>query len=231
MTPDEIRSRVARSAVKLTAGGFRPTGEMTESWLCRTFLFGQDELMPLNAAGEPLLPLAQICLKSLPFVPACLDGIELVTAFIGSKLPDEFEPMGETWLVREYSNMADVVQKDLPQPESFLKPFPLSAQQIDNDWPEWDGGGLDEEMTDAILALEDSGEIGDYFDLAKHEYGHKVGGYPSFCQSGVDAGDGFEFAFQVSSDEKINLNVVDSGSLQFYRNPQSGEWKIYYDFY
>lgn len=126
--------------------------------------------------------------------------------------------------------MAYVVQKDLPQPKSFLKPFPLSVQRIDNDWPGWDAGGLDEGMADEILALEGSDQIGDYFDLSEHEYGHKVGGYPSFCQSGVDAGDGFEFAFQVSSDEKINLNVVDNGSLQFYRNPKSGGG-IYYDFY
>jgi hypothetical protein len=231
MTPDQIRAKVARTASKLTAGGFRPTGEISESWLCKVFLFGPDEGMPLNSAGELLLPLAQIYLEGLPAIPECLEGIELVTAFIGASLPGEFEPMGEKWLVREYASLADVARKELPQPESFLKAFPVSSERFDNDWPAWDGGGLDEEMTDEILALEDSGVIGDYYDIAEHEYGHKVGGYPSFCQPGVDAGPGFEFAFQVSSDQKINLNVVDNGSLQFYRNPQTREWKIYYDFY
>ena len=86
-------------------------------------------------------------------------------------------------------------------------------------------------MVNEILALEARGEIDGYFDIYEHEYGHKVGGYPSFCQSGVDAGDGFEFAFQVASDSKINLNVVDNGVLQFYRNSRSREWTIYYDFY
>ncbi len=231
MTPEEIRSRVAKSAVKLTAGGFRPTGEPTESWLGRVFLSGPDEERPVNSVGDPLLPLAQICLASSPFAPACLEGVELVTVFIGSSLPDEFEPMDENWIIREYSNMADLIERDWPSPRSFLKPFPVSFQRIDDEWPCWDGGGLTDEMSDAILALEASGEISDYYDLGEHYYVHKVGGYPSFCQPGIDPGDGFEFAFQISSDPKINLNVVDGGSLQFYRNPATAEWKLYYDFY
>ena len=47
----------------------------------------------------------------------------------------------------------------------------------------------------------------------------------------IDAGEGFEFVFQVSSDSKINLNVIDCGSFQFYRNPKTNAWKIYCDFY
>ncbi len=66
---------------------------------------------------------------------------------------------------------------------------------------------------------------------ATHTYEHKIGGYPSFCQSGVDPGEGFEFVFQISSDSKINLNVVDSGSLMFWKHNETGEWALYYDFY
>lgn len=36
---------------------------------------------------------------------------------------------------------------------------------------------------------------------------------------------------QISSDAKINLNVVDSGSLMFWKHRDSGEWALYYDFY
>lgn len=64
-----------------------------------------------------------------------------------------------------------------------------------------------------------------------HTYEHKIGGYPSFCQPGVDPGDDFEFVFQISSDPKINLNVVDGGSLMFWKNNTTGTWAIYYDFY
>jgi len=231
MNLEEIRERASKKASKLTAGGFRPTGDDKESWLGRVFLYRDDEGIPKDSAGKELFPLAQIHIPSLPWKPKCLEGIELLTAFIGQKFPGEFEPMGETWLIREYKSLEGLKKKELTATESFLKAFPVSAEIFESDWPNWDGGGLDDEASDAILELEDAGEIEDYYDVADHHYGHKVGGYPSFCQSGIDAGKGFEFAFQVSSDAKINLNVVDNGSFQFYRNSSSGEWKIYYDFY
>ncbi len=37
--------------------------------------------------------------------------------------------------------------------------------------------------------------------------------------------------YELSSDAKINLNVVDSGSLMFWKNVVTGEWALYYDFY
>jgi len=231
MNKEEIRQRAVRSASKLIAGGFRPSGENTESWLGRVFLYAADELIPTDSEGNGLYPLAQIYLPGLPFVPSCLNGIALITVFIGRKYPRRFEPMGQTWLIREYSDIGALERKELQTEGSFLKAFPVSSELTENDWPNWDGGGLEEEVSDAILNLEDSGEIEDYYDIADHEYGHKVGGYPSFCQSGVNPGEGFQFAFQISSDPKINLNVVDNGSFQFYRNPSNGEWKIYYDFY
>lgn len=101
---------------------------------------------------------------------------------------------------------------------------------IEKDYPQWEGG-IPVDIADAVLKLEIEGEIEDYYDIVEHLYTHKIGGYPSFCQSGVDFGEGFEFAFQISSDEKINLNVVDNGSLMFSRNQNTGEWKLYYDFY
>lgn len=42
---------------------------------------------------------------------------------------------------------------------------------------------------------------------------------------------GYEFVFQISTNEKANLNVVDNGSFMFARNAESGDWSIYYDFY
>ena len=90
---------------------------------------------------------------------------------------------------------------------------------------------MPEDIEAEILRLERTGEIQSYYDLITHAYEHKIGGYPSFCQSGVDPGDDFEFVFQISSDPKINLNVVDGGSLMFWKNNTTGTWAIYYDFY
>ena len=79
-----------------------------------------------------------------------------------------------------------------------------------DDVASWDGGGLDADAIDEILRLEETEGL--------------------FCQSGVSFGDGFQFVFQISSDEKAGFNVIDGGSLMFAKNPQSGAWSLYYDF-
>jgi len=107
--------------------------------------------------------------------------------------------------------------------------LPLKAGLVEADYPVWDGGGLTSDEEDAFLKLENDGDIPDYYDVTSHIYGHKFGGYPSFCQSGVDL-DPYEFVFQISSDPKIRVNVIDGGSLTFWRHPETGDWKLYYDF-
>ncbi|MGE8391704.1 DUF1963 domain-containing protein [Pseudomonas sp. BIGb0427] len=231
MDIEAIKQRLAKPAMRFFAGGFRPTNSDEESWLGRVFLYGPDEGVPTNAAGEPLLPVAQFHLPSLPFSSPLLKDIRVLTLFVGYPFPDEFEPMGNNWLIREYRADDELVRKDLPVANSFLKAFPLRAEKLAEDYPLWDGGGVPDELVTEIVKLEQAGDIECYYEVITHAYEHKIGGYPSFCQSGVDPGDGFEFVFQVSSDAKINLNVIDSGSLMFFKHRDSGEWTIYYDFY
>ncbi|TDS13000.1 DUF1963 domain-containing protein [Sphingobacterium paludis] len=113
----------------------------------------------------------------------------------------------------------------------LLKPFPLRPQPTRDDYPVWDGGGLTREMEVEILELERSGIIESYYDITENQYGHKLGGYPSFCQPGVYFGDNFEFVFQIASDDKARLNIVDSGTMYFAKNAITGEWIFYCDFY
>ena len=105
------------------------------------------------------------------------------------------------------------------------------AEAVAEDFPLWDGGGIPDEVEQAILDLERSGRIECYYDLINHCYEHKLGGYPSYCQSGIDVGDGFEFVMQIASDAKIGLNVVDGGKLMFWKHRDTGEWALYFDFY
>ncbi|MBC3882613.1 DUF1963 domain-containing protein [Undibacterium sp. LX40W] len=227
----EIKKQLAKPATKFSAGGFRPTHSEDESWLGQVFLFREDESIPKNDAGESLLPLAQFHLPSLPFVPLCLKDVRVLTVFISQSFPEPFEKMGCNWVVREYFHQEVLVRKEVRVESSYLKPFPLKAEIVHEDYPLWDGGGVPYDVEREVLRLEKDGEIESYYDLITHSYEHKIGGYPSFCQSGVDPGDGFEFVFQVSSDSKINLNVVDNGSLMFWKHRTSGEWAVYYDFY
>ena len=93
----------------------------------------------------------------------------------------------------------------------------------------------DEEIADEILRLEDEGIIEDYYEeivnIEESYDGHKVGGYPGFCQPGISFGADYEFAIQISSDEKAHINIVDNGNIYLSKNIKTGEWKFYCDFY
>lgn len=231
MDIQEIQLHLAKPAVKFSAGGFRPTHSDEESWLGRVFLFREDEELPRNRAGETLLPFAQLYLPSLPFHSPLLKGVRVLSVFVANPFPEPLEPMGERWLIREYRDDEVLVRKELAAPGAFLKPMPIKAEAVAEDFPLWDGGGIPVEVEQAILDLERSGRIECYYDLISHCYEHKLGGYPSYCQSGIDVGDGFEFVMQIASDAKIGLNVVDGGKLMFWKHRDTGEWALYFDFY
>ncbi|WP_282116998.1 DUF1963 domain-containing protein [Cellulophaga baltica] len=235
MTPEEVKHKISKEATIFTVGGFRPEHTIEESWIGKVSVYTREESIPLDANGALMFPLAQFYLPNLPFVSPKLSKTKIITVFIANTYPECFEEMGQHWVIREYENLDSIVLKDLSNPESFIKAFPLKPA-LEKDCPLWDGGGLTPEMEDEILALENEGVIDDYYDLADfHQYEHKLGGYPSFCQPGIGIadgfGEGFEFVFQITSDEKINLNVIDSGSLMFGKNDQTKKWAIYYDFY
>ena len=231
MDIEDIKRRLVKPATEFEAGGFRPTDTVEESWLGRVFLCRPDEDLPLGADGQPLLPIAQFYLPALPYVSPLLVNTRVLTLFMAEEFPECFDAMGDQWLIREYSYDDELVRKELSAPGSYLTPFALKATYLKQDYPQWDEGGIPEPLFEEICKLEAAGVITDYFDYITHSYRHKIGGYPSFCQSGVDPGEGFEFIFQISSDDKINLNVVDNGSLMFWKHRVTGEWTIYYDFH
>jgi len=227
----QIKRKLAKPATRLFAGGFRPTNADDESWLGRVFFFREEEAVPQTPDGKDLLPLAQFYLPNLPFTSPLLKDVRVLTLFVADHFPEQFEEMGNNWVIREYGHQETIIRKELQVPSSYLKPFPLRAEFVPEDFPLWDGGGIPPELEREILELERNGAIENYYAFTIHAYEHKIGGYPSFCQSGVDPGDNFEFVFQISSDPKINLNVVDNGSLMFWKNKNTGKWAIYYDFY
>ncbi|WP_324026356.1 DUF1963 domain-containing protein [Maribacter sp. BPC-D8] len=231
MTIKDIKDKISKDATVFKVGGFRPENTIEESWIGKVTAYKSDETIPTDKNGELMLPLAQIYIPNLPFIHPNLSKTKILTVFISNEYPECFEKMGENWVIREYENLDNISIKELSNPKSFIKPFPLKAE-INKDCPLWDGGGLSSEMEELINGLEDSGEIDSYYDIADfHQKEHKMGGFPSFCQSGIDFGEGFEFVLQITSDQKINLNVIDSGSLMFAKNDQTNEWSFYYDFY
>lgn len=229
MNLDQLKKQIKRPCTELKAGGFRPTNEIEESWLGRVSLFLSEEELPIDKNGNQMAPLGQFYLPSMPFVPEALSNISVLTVFMSPELEGDSDLMEGFWEIREYRSADVLVRKDFEAENTWLKPFPLKSGLVEADYPVWDGGGLTSGEEDAFLKLENNGDISDYYDVTSHIYGHKFGGYPSFCQSGVDL-DPYDFVFQISSDPKIHLNVIDGGSLMFWRHPETAEWKLYYDF-
>jgi uncharacterized protein YwqG len=224
-----LLEQVGRPCTSFEVGGFRPTNAIEESWLGRVSHFLPEEDVPLDKHGNRMMPLGQFYLPALPFVPEPLSKLSVLTVFISPELEGDSELMEGCFEVREYEKIDRLVRREPEKGGAELKPFPLRPQLVEVDHPVWDGGGLTREQEDAFLALEGRREISNYYDVTSHVYGHKIGGYPSFCQSGVDLHP-YEFVFQISSDSKIQLNVIDNGSLTFWRHPNLGTWKLYYDF-
>ncbi|MFG0592291.1 DUF1963 domain-containing protein [Myroides odoratimimus] len=235
-TIEQLKQEIGRTITAFEVGGFRPLNTIEESWIARVTAYKEEEGIPLDDQGREMIPLLQLYLSNLPFVPKALEGIVLLTVFMSYNYPEQLEPMGNKWVIRTYDSLEGVVQKELTNKDSILHPFPLKPRLEQVDYPIWDGGGLTLEQEDRICEMEDEGVMESYYDVFDtHCYDTKLGGYPSYCQSGIgvdeEYGEGHEFVFQISTNEKVNLNVVDNGSFMFAYNKQSKGWSIYYDFY
>ena len=228
----EIKNRLAKRATALSAGGFKPTYSDKECWIGRVAFYKEEESVPEDAGGIPMLPLLQLSLEGLPYVPDGLENTKMITVFISEDLPTDRYPYvnGDGWVLREYSKDDQLVNKRLENIDSYIRSFPLKTTFIREDYPVWDGGGIPSELADEIIRLEKAGEIADYYDVVDNNYGHKLGGYPTFSQPGIDFGEDFEFLLQIASDEKANLNIVDSGTIFLAKNRKTREWKLYIDF-
>lgn len=228
---DEIKKILVKRATGFTTGGFKPTNSYTESWIGRVYLYKEDESIPTDSKGETMLPILQICLDGLPYIPEAVKGTKVLTVFISKDMPSRLSTNGEDWIIREYTENDLLVIKDLSNPSSPMKPFPLKSHLIEEDYPVWDSGDIPPEIEDELVEMEDQEKISDYYDYTECYSGHKIGGYPCYIQSGVDFGNGYEFMIQIASDEKAHLNIIDSGNLYLAKNSQSGDWKLYCDFY
>ena len=225
---ENIKRQIVRSATEFIISDFNPSNSFSKSWIGKVYLYKNDEEIPKDSNGVLMIPLMQLNLENL-VLPEIISDSKVITVFVSEELPMDLIENGQNWLLREYKKSDSLTIKKLTHPKTKIKSFPLKTQNIDQ--PVWDGGDLTSEIEDKIIELENSGIIEDYHDVTENYYGHKLGGYPSFCQPGIDFGNDFEFIFQIASDDKANLNFVDSGTLFFAKNRKTGEWRYYCDFY
>lgn len=228
---EEIKKQLVKRATGFTTGGFKPTNSNTECWIGRVYLYREDEDIPIDDNGAIMFPLLQICLEELPYVPDALKGTKVLTVFVSKNMPGRLAYNGNNWVIREYKEEDILVFKDICNNSSPITPYPLKSQLVNEDYPVWDSGDIPMDIEDELVKMEESGEITDYYDYTDCFSEHKIGGYPSYIQSGINFGDGYEFMLQIASDEKANLNIIDSGNFYLAKNSQTGDWRLYCDFY
>lgn len=228
MNVSEVKAVLNKQAITFQTGGLRSTEEIGESWIGKVIwgMKGQEEHLNF----EPLLTLF---LNDLPFVPLELAKFKLVTIHMDYNVFDNLteENLASYFKITCYTDLNGIER--LNETSKKIKPFPLKPILIQDDTPSREI--LDEsnpEIFKGILKLEEEEDIEYYGDIAKEVYDiHKLGGYPSFTQSGVYYGDDYPFVFQLYSDAKAQFNVVDGGGFYFFYNSKKQDWIVHCDFF
>ncbi len=227
---EKLRTILKRKATIFHIGGRRPLDSLEQSWIGRVTVALPAEEQPIDVQGNAMAPIMQLYLPAMPFVPQAMRDVKLLTVFLSPDVLDH-EDMEGYMCIREYTSVEDLVEKDFGPAFMHIKAFPLFPELLENDYPVWDGEDIPEENGDAINNMDE--EEPDYFEdiVEGIHVVHKIGGYPSFIQSGIDFGEGCEFVFQIASDAKAGLNIVDGGCFYFAKHQNEGAWRGYFDFY
>ena len=99
---EEIKKQLVKRATGFITGGFRPTNSNTESWIGQVYLYRESEDIPIDSNGKAMLPLLQICLEGLPYIPDALKGSKVLTVFVSENMPGRLAYNGDDWVIREY---------------------------------------------------------------------------------------------------------------------------------
>lgn len=177
-------------------GGFRPSDSPTASWFGEAGVGLPGETLP-DYQGKTMLPLLQVNVTELPYIPSQLEKTKLLIVFLNrDKIPFD-KPHGEGWLIREYTSLEQLVPLPLASEPEHIRPFPIKWELSERDAPGWEMAGSLADMSE-IHESDDASNL--FFERYEGIAGTKMGGYPYEIQHG-DFGDS-EFVFQIGSEEK-----------------------------
>ncbi|XEC96669.1 DUF1963 domain-containing protein [Paenibacillus tarimensis] len=231
-----LKDKFVRRATLMEIGGFKPTGDLTSSIFGKVNLSLPDEEWP-HSNNKPMIPICQVNLVQLPYIPELLRDIEMITLFIDSEELPSNCPNGQTWCLRAYSDIKDLVPiKDQPI-ESSVKVFEMKPILVEEDYPHW------EDFVNDLYKehIEVTEEIKEYYERHfQNVPGFKIGGWPTLIQSEIFWAPYNQhpaepkFAFQIDSTEKGNWYWGDSGVGYIGRGTSKGstnEWVIEWQCY
>lgn len=229
MNIEEIKESLKKKATVFSTGGICPTNELHESWIGKVGWKNPGETHPTDETGLQMIPLATLFLDNLENLPNSLSGIKLITIFMNNNSnPDDDFDYVNCFEIRTYNTLENLIPCNYTS--DFINAFPLVPKSVDNDYPQYED--LDKDLIRIISEKEENEDFDYYEDICIDSYStHKIGGYPSSIQGGVGFPVGFEFVFQITSDPKANINIVDSGNLYFGYNPNNKKWSVRCDFY
>lgn len=231
MQYDAFIQKLAKRAVIMQIGGFRPSDDPLASWFGKVNVAAPGESWPMNNEGQPMHALCQLNIADLPFRPPGLDDIEMLTVFIGpDRLPSFNDPNGSSWCLRAYTDRHHLIPLAQAQTGSGMKSLPMRPQVLQQDYPGWED-----------VAFDAPNGIGEkYYDMVQINPGFKLGGWPSLIQSGIGWQSGNtqlirpEYVFQIDTTEKGNWMWGDNGTGYFGRGTcdgHKGEWAISWQCY
>ena len=239
--PETVRSMMRPAAVA-ELGGFRPPEDPAASWAGAVRVGLPGEGWP-SQDGESMLALLQVNVSELPFMPQVLEGIRVVTLFVGPRNLPVQQPNGTNWALRAYRDASSLVELAEPSPARAGDPkarkgetgayscLPVRWRGVE-DYPSRDDWPFD--RLDEYDALEE--ELGEA--MPRPHDGIKVGGWPTTVQHEVDWGRlsttgqprpaDIDFVLQVDSEDRIGFSAGFGGVLYVGRSVVDDEetWHI-----
>jgi len=217
---DGIRLANLRKASCVSLGGVSASGDPLASNFRLAAVGRPGEEWPSHD-GEPLMFVCQLNLTTAPAVPPLLEGVSLVTFFVGEDPGFWGEQNGDGWCLRAYGSTDGLV--------------PLAAPEGATDTEQ--GLGCSWEECDDFPCYDDSGlVIPEGADRPEGDLGNvhrtKIGGWPSTIQS--EPWWGYrehpaapQFCLQVDSEDEVGLMWGDAGTIYIARGTAPGhtdEW-------
>ena len=212
MDTQELEAKLRRKASRMIVGGFRPPDAPEASWFGRVRVARAGEEWPSHQ-DKPMLPLCQLNLADMPYLPPSLNDLSMITMFISAvSLPFEAEN-GDGWALRAYPSMEGLVEIEAPQHERFIRPFPVRWELIEADYPSYEDAAL-------VLPVQ---QLRDHRDLFRSDHASKVGGWPALIQSEIlwapfnQHPANPEYVFQIATEEKARWQWGHGGTGYFGR--------------